>query len=104
MALPPGTTIADEQVECQSYCFPTIELEAVIDMGPHFAKCPGGKSEGSRSTIQLARYKWTFAPTGPPHRRVFQAYIVQSRAEFITTHVEWCTSNGGAQSGIIPGK
>ncbi len=54
MALPAGTITADEQVLCQSYRFFTIELEAIIDMRFY---CLGGKSKGSRSTIQLARYK-----------------------------------------------
>lgn len=57
MALPPGTIIPDEQVVCQKYRSPTIELETVIDMGPYFVKRPRGNSEGSGSTVQLARYK-----------------------------------------------
>jgi hypothetical protein len=55
MALSLGTVIADEQVVLyQNHRFPTIKLETVIDMGPRYL---GGKSEGSGSTIQLARYK-----------------------------------------------
>lgn len=55
MALSLGTVIADEQVVLYQMCrFPTIKLETVIDMGP---RCLGRKSEGSGSTIQLARYK-----------------------------------------------
>lgn len=61
MALSPGTVISDEQaVLCQNYQFPTVKFETVIDMGPH---CLRGKSEGSGSTIQLARCKRTLTPT-----------------------------------------
>jgi hypothetical protein len=56
VALPPGTIIADEQVVYQNHRFPTIELETVIDMRPYFVKYPGGNSDGSGSTIQLARH------------------------------------------------
>jgi hypothetical protein len=55
MALSLGTVIADKQVVLyQNFGFPTIKLETVIDMGSRYL---GGKSEGSGSTVQLARYK-----------------------------------------------
>src|SRR6266436_7494087 len=72
MSLSAGTITADEQLVCPSYRFPTIKLETIIDVGPH---CPGGKSEGSGSAIQLARYERTLTPAiRPPHKRIFQAH------------------------------
>ncbi len=46
-----GTSHVGEQGVYWSYCVLTIELKAIIDLGPCFPKCSGGKSESSGTAI-----------------------------------------------------